>query len=52
VCELRYSPTHDPALNKMVAARIRKRFAAGEKLIRTELMSVYLLSAAAAAPEG
>ncbi len=37
------SPTEDPALNKRVAARIRKGFAAGEKLIRPELVSVFLL---------
>jgi molecular chaperone GrpE len=37
------SPTDDPAFNKTVAARIRKGFTAGEKLIRPELVSVYLL---------
>jgi molecular chaperone GrpE len=37
------TPTDDPALNKSVAARIRKGFAAGEKLIRPELVSVFLL---------
>jgi molecular chaperone GrpE len=37
------SPTEDPALSKTVAARIRKGFAAGEKLIRPELVSVFLL---------
>ena len=37
------TPTDDPALNKTVAARVRKGFAAGEKLIRPELVSVYLL---------
>jgi molecular chaperone GrpE len=37
------SPTDDPVLNKTVAARIRKGFAAGEKLIRPELVSVFLL---------
>jgi molecular chaperone GrpE len=36
-------PTDEPALNKTVAARIRKGFAAGEKLIRPELVSVFLL---------
>jgi len=35
--------TDDPALNKTVATRIRKGFAAGEKLIRPELVSVFLL---------
>jgi molecular chaperone GrpE len=37
------TPTEDPALNKTVGARIRKGFAAGEKLIRPELVSVFLL---------
>lgn len=35
--------TDDPTLNKTVASRIRKGFAAGEKLIRPELVSVFLL---------
>ena len=38
------APTDDPALNKTVAARIRKGFAAGEKLIRPELVSVFLVA--------
>jgi molecular chaperone GrpE len=33
--------TDDPALNKMIAARLRKGFQAGEKLIRPEIISVY-----------
>jgi molecular chaperone GrpE len=33
--------TDDPALNKMIAARLRKGFQAGEKLIRPEIVSVY-----------
>jgi molecular chaperone GrpE len=37
------TPTAEPALNKTVASRIRKGFAAGEKLIRPELVSVFLL---------
>jgi molecular chaperone GrpE len=37
------SATDQPALNKAVAARIRKGFAAGDKLIRPELVSVFLL---------
>ena len=45
------SPTEDPALNKTVAARIRKGFAAGEKLIRPELVSVYLLRPGFPPPE-
>ena len=36
-------PTEDPALSKSVAARIRKGFAAGEKIIRPELVSVFLV---------
>jgi molecular chaperone GrpE len=46
------APTDDPALSKTVAARIRKGFTAGEKLIRPELVSVYLLRPAPPAPEG
>ncbi len=46
------SPTEDAALNKTVAARIRKGFAAGEKLIRPELVSVYLLRQALPDPPG
>jgi molecular chaperone GrpE len=37
------TPTEDPTLGKTVADRVRKGFAAGEKLIRPELVSVYLL---------
>ena len=46
------SPTDDPALNKTVAARIRKGFAAGEKLIRPELVSVFLFRPSPPVPEG
>jgi molecular chaperone GrpE len=46
------SPTDDPALNKTVAARIRKGFTAGEKLIRPELVSVFLLRPSPPVPEG
>ena len=42
------SSTEDSSLNKRVAARIRKGFAAGEKLIRPELVSVFTLRQAAA----
>jgi molecular chaperone GrpE len=45
------APTEEPALNKRVAARIRKGFAAGEKLIRPELVSVFTLRQSAATPE-
>jgi molecular chaperone GrpE len=45
------TPTDDPALNKAVASRIRKGFTAGDKLIRPELVSVYLWRQAPAAPE-
>jgi molecular chaperone GrpE len=41
------SPTEDPTQSKRVAARIRKGFAAGEKLIRPELVSVFTLRQAA-----
>jgi molecular chaperone GrpE len=33
--------TDDPALNKTIAARLRKGFQAGDKLIRPEIVSVY-----------
>jgi molecular chaperone GrpE len=33
--------TDDPALNKTVAARLRKGFRAGERVIRPEIVSVY-----------
>jgi molecular chaperone GrpE len=46
------TPTEDPGLNKTVAARIRKGFAAGEKLIRPELVSVFLLRQAPSEPQG
>jgi molecular chaperone GrpE len=35
--------TDDPALARRVCARLRKGFAAGEKVIRPELVSVYAL---------
>jgi molecular chaperone GrpE len=35
--------TDDPALNKTVAARLRKGFQAGEKLVRPEIVTVYTL---------
>jgi len=34
-------PTDDPARNKTIAARLRKGFQAGEKLIRPEIVSVW-----------
>jgi molecular chaperone GrpE len=34
-------PTDDPDLNKRVAARLRKGFQAGEKVIRPEMVTVY-----------
>jgi len=34
-------PTDDPALNKTVAARLRKGFRAGEKVIRPEVVAVF-----------
>ena len=34
-------PTDDPALNKRVAARLRKGFCSGEKLIRPEIVTVF-----------
>ena len=33
--------TDDPALNKKVAARLRKGFRAGDKVIRPEMVTVY-----------
>jgi len=36
-------PTEDPDLIKTVAARLRKGFQAGEKIIRPEIVSVYTL---------
>lgn len=36
-------PTDDPALSKTIAARHRKGFVAGEKVIRPEIVSVYAL---------
>jgi molecular chaperone GrpE len=43
-------PTDDPARNKSIAARHRKGFQAGDKLIRPELVSVYTLRPSAEAP--
>ena len=40
-------PTDDPELAKMVAERHRKGFAAGDKVIRPEIVSVYILRAGA-----
>jgi molecular chaperone GrpE len=37
------APTEDPALNKTVAARHRKGFRAGDRVIRPEVVSVYAL---------
>jgi molecular chaperone GrpE len=34
-------PTDDPGLNKRVAARLRKGFQAGDKVIRPEMVTVY-----------
>jgi molecular chaperone GrpE len=34
-------PASEPALNKTVAARVRKGFTAGEKIIRPEIVTVY-----------
>ena len=34
-------PTDDPTLNKKVAARLRKGFQSGDKVIRPEIVSVY-----------
>lgn len=36
-------PTDDPALNKAIAARLRRGFVAGERVIRPEIVSVYSL---------
>jgi len=38
-------PTDDPSLNKQVANRHRKGFQAGEKVIRPEIVSVYVYKA-------
>jgi molecular chaperone GrpE len=46
------TPTEDPGLSKTVAARIRKGFASGEKLIRPELVSVFLLRQAPSDQQG
>jgi molecular chaperone GrpE len=35
------APTDDPARNKSIAARLRKGFQAGDRIIRPELVSVY-----------
>jgi molecular chaperone GrpE len=37
------APTDDPVRNKTIAARLRKGFQAGDKLIRPEIVSVYTL---------
>ena len=34
-------PTDDPAIGKTVAARLRKGFQSGEKVIRPEIVTVY-----------
>lgn len=44
-------PTDDPARNKSIAARLRKGFQAGDKLIRPELVSVYTHRPAAPADQ-
>lgn len=44
-------PTDDPARNKSIAARLRKGFQAGDKLIRPELVSVYTHRPAASADQ-
>lgn len=36
-------PTDDPALNKAIAARLRKGFRSGERVIRPEVVSVFAL---------
>jgi molecular chaperone GrpE len=36
-------PADDPALNKKVAARLRKGFQSGERLVRPEIVTVYTL---------
>lgn len=43
-------PTEDPARNKTVAARLRKGFQSGERLIRPELVSVYTFRPPATPP--
>lgn len=35
------TPTEDSAANKTIAARLRKGYRAGEKIIRPEIVSVY-----------
>jgi molecular chaperone GrpE len=42
--------TDDPAQNKWIAARLRKGFQAGDKLIRPEIVSVYTLRPPPAEP--
>jgi molecular chaperone GrpE len=44
--------TDDPALNKTVAARLRKGFCAGDKLIRPEIVTVFTFRPAPAADNG
>ena len=36
-------PTDDPERNKTIAGRLRQGFQAGDKLIRPEIVSVYIL---------
>jgi molecular chaperone GrpE len=43
-------PTDDPALNKRVAARLRKGFWAGDKVIRPEIVAVFTFRQISAAP--
>jgi molecular chaperone GrpE len=42
--------TEDPARNKTIAARLRKGFQAGDKLIRPEIVSVYTFRSPSADP--
>ncbi len=42
-------PTDDPALNKRVAARLRKGFCSGDKLIRPEIVAVFTFRQASVA---
>ncbi len=43
-------PTEDPTRNKAVAARLRRGFQSGERMIRPELVSVYTFRPPAAPP--
>ena len=36
-------PTEEPERNKTIAARLRPGFQAGDKIIRPEIVSVYIL---------